>query len=106
MNCQSNQETDSEGSGQVLAERSIREEIKAKFKFIWKKYTDVGYGKDEVKPISGGNSADALGGWSVTLVDSLSTLYVMGMKDEFKNASNYAKRIVLQKVQLLHPFLK
>jgi mannosyl-oligosaccharide alpha-1,2-mannosidase len=41
--------------------------------------------KDVLKPISGGH-ADQFSGWAATLVDSLDTLWIMGMRDEFYEA--------------------
>ena len=45
--------------------------------------------KDELAPISGG-SKNTFGGWSATLVDSLDTLWIMDMKDEFAEAVDAA----------------
>lgn len=41
--------------------------------------------KDALKPISGGY-VDQFSGWAATLVDSLDTLWIMGMRDEFYEA--------------------
>lgn len=41
--------------------------------------------KDALKPISGGYE-DQFSGWAATLVDSLDTLWIMGMRDEFYEA--------------------
>ena len=43
-------------------------------------YREKAFGHDEIKPVSGGYS-DVWGGVGMTLVDSLDTLYVMGMKE-------------------------
>jgi len=43
--------------------------------------------KDEVKPISGGTHTQYCG-WAATLIDSLDTLYIMGLYDEFDQAVN------------------
>ncbi|KUL82573.1 hypothetical protein ZTR_09353 [Talaromyces verruculosus] len=40
---------------------------------------------DEVAPISG-QAHDPFGGWAATLVDTLDTLWIMGLKDEFEEA--------------------
>ena len=41
--------------------------------------------RDELAPVSG-QWKDPFGGWAATLVDSLDTLWIMGLKDEFYNA--------------------
>lgn len=48
--------------------------------------------QDELSPLDGG-SAQAFGGWAATLVDTLDTLWIMGMKDEFDEAVDAAKDI-------------
>lgn len=35
----------------------------------------------------------SFGGWAATLVDTLDTLWIMGMKDEFEEAANAAKAV-------------
>jgi mannosyl-oligosaccharide alpha-1,2-mannosidase len=41
--------------------------------------------KDELAPLSGG-FRNTFGGWAATLVDSLDTLHMMGLLDEFNHA--------------------
>jgi mannosyl-oligosaccharide alpha-1,2-mannosidase len=48
--------------------------------------------KDELAPVSGG-SKNTFGGWGATLVDSLDTLWIMGMKEEFLEAVDAAVTI-------------
>ncbi|KAF1952451.1 alpha-mannosidase IC [Byssothecium circinans] len=59
--------------------------VKEAFLRCWKSYQDRAWGKDELQPISG-KSATSFGGWGATLVDSLDTLWIMGLKKEFKEA--------------------
>lgn len=47
---------------------------------------------DEIMPISG-RINDPFKGWGATLVDSLDTLWIMGMKDEFNEAVEAASKI-------------
>ena len=51
-------------------------------------YRERAFGHDELKPVSGGYS-DVWGGVGMTLVDSLDTLYVMDMKEEFEEACTW-----------------
>ena len=59
--------------------------VKESFKHTWEGYRQHAWMKDEVSPVSGG-STDAFGGWAATLVDSLDTLWIMGLKKEFEQA--------------------
>ena len=58
-------------------------EVAAEMGHVWDGYREKQWGRDEVFPISGGG-ADALGGISVTLIESLDTLWLLGMKEEFR----------------------
>ena len=48
--------------------------------------------KDEVQPISG-DANDWYGGWAATLIDSLDTLWIMGMRKEFEEGVAAVARI-------------
>jgi hypothetical protein len=48
-------------------------------KHAWEGYTSKAWGTDELKPQSGGGQNN-WGGVGMTLVDSLDTLWIMGMK--------------------------
>ena len=64
---------------------SRREAIKASFLHSWRGYHDHAWLADEVAPVSGGRR-DTFGHWSATLVDSLDTLWIMGLTNEFEEA--------------------
>ncbi|TGZ82619.1 seven-hairpin glycosidase [Ascodesmis nigricans] len=57
---------------------AVKEAMKESF---WK-YRAAAWGADEVKPISGKRHT-SLNGWGVTIVDSLTTLGIMGLEEEF-----------------------
>ncbi|KAF1845467.1 glycoside hydrolase family 47 protein [Cucurbitaria berberidis CBS 394.84] len=59
--------------------------IKATFSRCWGAYKELAWKQDELLPISG-SSKTTFGGWGATLVDSLDTLWIMNMKDEFNEA--------------------
>lgn len=69
--------------------RTIRLErrgaIKANLKHTWESYKTFAWMKDELSPVEAG-SHTSFGGWAATLIDSLDTLWIMGMVDEFKEA--------------------
>lgn len=62
-----------------------REAVKATFKRGWAGYREKAWMKDELTPVSGSYRSH-FGGWAATLVDSLDTLWIMELKDEFEEA--------------------
>lgn len=73
-----------------------RGQVEDAFKHAWKGYKDHAWLHDEVMPVSGGQK-DPFVGWAATLVDSLDTLYIMGMKDEFAEAITALEQIDFSK---------
>lgn len=59
--------------------------IKASLQHAWKSYKAYAWMKDELAPVEAG-SHTSFGGWAATLIDSLDTLWIMGMEDEFEEA--------------------
>ena len=51
----------------------------------WDSYKEHAWLHDELKPVTG-DATDTFGGWAATLVDSLDTLWIMGLKEEFFEA--------------------
>jgi len=66
--------------------------VKGSFQHSWDGYKKHAWLKDELSPIDGG-ALQSFGGWAATLVDTLDTLWIMGLKDEFEEAVNAAKDI-------------
>ena len=66
--------------------------VKSSFEHSWAGYKAHAWMQDELSPLNGG-SVKAFGGWAATLVDSLDTLWIMGMKEEFDEAVDAAKDI-------------
>jgi mannosyl-oligosaccharide alpha-1,2-mannosidase len=73
-----------------------RRQVKAVFERCWSSYRTRAWPYDELYPISGGGY-DTFGGWAATLVDSLDTLWIMDMKEEFATAVVDAGRIDFSK---------
>ena len=69
-----------------------RDAVKKAFDHAWKGYKQHAWLKDELAPISG-EYRNAFGGWAATLVDSLDTLQIMGMKKEFEKAVKALNKI-------------
>ncbi len=66
------------------------DQIKASMKSIWSNYHQYAWGRDELKPVSK-RGHDNWGGMGVTLVDSLDTLWLMGLKEEFWQARDWVR---------------
>ncbi|CAB9499697.1 oligosaccharide 1,2-alpha-mannosidase [Seminavis robusta] len=70
--------------------RLRRPYIKRAMEHAWKGYVDHAFGADEVRPQSK-QGTNHWGGISVTLVDSLDTLLLMNMTQEFRHARDYVQ---------------
>ena len=74
----------------------IREErlqaVKKSFERSWAGYKKNAWLKDELTPMSGGHM-DTFCGWAATLVDTLDTLWIMGLHAEFEAAVDAVKEI-------------
>eukprot|EP00533_Pseudo-nitzschia_delicatissima_P010188 CAMPEP_0116091478 /NCGR_PEP_ID=MMETSP0327-20121206/7527_1 /TAXON_ID=44447 /ORGANISM="Pseudo-nitzschia delicatissima, Strain B596" /LENGTH=564 /DNA_ID=CAMNT_0003582833 /DNA_START=217 /DNA_END=1911 /DNA_ORIENTATION=+ len=78
-----------QGESDELA-RSRRYHVKKAMQHAWAGYEKYAFGMDELCPVSmTGNSR--WGGMATTLVDSLDTLWLMDMKDEFFRARDWVK---------------
>ncbi|KAM0284159.1 hypothetical protein ACHAQH_002149 [Verticillium albo-atrum] len=60
--------------------------VKAEAKRSWDGYRKFAWTHDELSPVSE-RFRDPFCGWAATMVDALDTLWIMGMKDEFKEAA-------------------
>ncbi|KAM0716750.1 hypothetical protein Q7P37_008195 [Cladosporium fusiforme] len=82
------QESDDE-----MVERKLRlAAVKEAFSHSWDGYKRNAWMQDEVAPLSG-VSNNGFGGWGATLVDSLDTLWIMGLKKEFELAVKELARV-------------
>ena len=71
---------------------SRKDAVREVFQRCWKSYKDRAWTKDELAPISGGPK-DTFGSWGATLVDSLDTLWIMDLKQDFAEAVDAAVQI-------------
>lgn len=85
-----------EFAAESVEARSIREErqdkVRDEFMHAWNGYKKYAWGHDEVGPVKGG-FRDPFCGWAATMVDSLDTLWIMGLKDEFEEALESVEKI-------------
>ncbi|PFH61968.1 hypothetical protein XA68_15630 [Ophiocordyceps unilateralis] len=73
-------------SAEAKAKRLQRQKrVKTELERSWSGYKKHAWLHDELSPVSGGYR-DPFCGWAATLVDSLDTLWIAGMKDEFDKA--------------------
>ncbi|KAG8185415.1 hypothetical protein JTE90_018635 [Oedothorax gibbosus] len=63
--------------------------IVAAFQHAWKGYKSYAWGHDHVKPIA--KTFQNWFGLGLTIVDSLDTMYIMGLKEEFHEAKKWVK---------------
>ena len=59
--------------------------VKESFLLSWGSYSDRAYMKDELAPVTG-EYVQSFGGWAATYVDTLDTLLVMGLEQDFEAA--------------------
>ncbi|KAI9047271.1 hypothetical protein LZ554_008722 [Drepanopeziza brunnea f. sp. 'monogermtubi'] len=74
---------------ETIREKKIREgrleEIRNAFLHTWEGYKAHAWAQDELRPLAGGFKQPFCG-WAATMVDSLDTLWIMGLKEEFELA--------------------
>lgn len=80
------------GTGKGYPDPEGMKQIKSMMKHAWDRYVEHSWGMDDLKPISktGMNWLGA-NGLAATLVDSLDTLWIMGMHDEYRKARDYVQ---------------
>jgi len=67
-------------------------EVRDAFEHAWRGYKKSAWAQDELRPLAGGFKTPFCG-WAATLVDSLDTLLIMGLDDEFALALEEVKKI-------------
>ena len=63
-----------------------RDAVRSVFQRSWDAYKENAWLDDELAPVTGGGR-ETFGGWAATLVDSLDTLWIMGLESDFREAS-------------------
>ncbi len=62
--------------------------------FAWKNYVRYAWGHNELKPLSKTFHNPNVLGWvplGATIVDSIDTLYIMGLQEEYEQAAEWVK---------------
>ena len=83
---------DKESSADRKARLERLEIIKEAFLHAWNGYKENAWGKDELTPVTA-SYKNPFNGWGATLVDSLDTLWIMGLTKEFEEAIAAVKLI-------------
>ncbi|KAL6312451.1 hypothetical protein AAG906_021667 [Vitis piasezkii] len=65
-----------------------REKVKDAMLHAWSSYEKYAWGQDELQPQSK-NGVNSFGGLGATLIDSLDTLYIMGLDEQFQRAREW-----------------
>ena len=74
-------------------DRKIKQNhVRRAFQHSWEGYMKYAAGDDELKPLTN-SSGNSFNGWGATLVDSLDTMWIMGLKDEFEHAVGDVSKI-------------
>lgn len=88
------------GKAHTTRAKSVRDAMRYTF---WK-YRETAWGCDDVLPVSGGNSSTR-NGWGAFIVDSASTLALMGLWDELEHSIEHILAIDFAEAQdLVDPF--
>ncbi|XP_069462708.1 mannosyl-oligosaccharide 1,2-alpha-mannosidase IA [Ambystoma mexicanum] len=74
--------------------REKRNKVKEMMKYAWDNYKRYAWGLNELKPVMKQGHASNLFGniQGATIVDSLDTLFIMNMKEEFKDAKEWVEK--------------
>ncbi|OCK78404.1 glycoside hydrolase family 47 protein [Lepidopterella palustris CBS 459.81] len=75
----------SESKTRAAQRETRRQAVKDVFIKCWTSYEKYAWGSDELKPYTK-VPIDTSWGWGVTLIDSLDTLYIMGLKTQYEKA--------------------
>ncbi|KAF2836109.1 glycoside hydrolase family 47 protein [Patellaria atrata CBS 101060] len=76
--------TDGRGAADVEKAKKIKDAMKYTF---WK-YKEQAWGYDDIKPVTGGN-ASSRNGWGAFIVDTSTTMALMGLWDELSHEVNH-----------------
>lgn len=73
--------------------KALGEDVKAEMAWAWDSYRQRAWGKDEIKPVSGGYSSFPLktGHLGLSIVEALDTLWVMDLDRQFRDGLDWVK---------------
>jgi mannosyl-oligosaccharide alpha-1,2-mannosidase len=73
--------------------RALGEDVRSEMRWAWAQYRQHAWGKDQIKPLSGGSESFPLKGHhlGLTIIEALDTLWVMGLDQEFREGVDWVK---------------
>ena len=74
--------------------RALAEDIRREMRWAWSQYREHAWGKDQIKPLSGGYESFPLKNHhlGLSLIEALDTLWIMGLDDDFRDGVDWVKR--------------
>jgi mannosyl-oligosaccharide alpha-1,2-mannosidase len=74
--------------------RALGEDVRNEMRWAWRQYRKHAWGRDQIKPISGGFESFPLKNHhlGLSLIEALDTLWIMGLDDEFNDGVEWVKR--------------
>jgi mannosyl-oligosaccharide alpha-1,2-mannosidase len=73
--------------------RALGEDVRSETRWAWRNYRERAWGKDQIKPISGGFETFPLKTHhlGLTIVEALDTLWIMGLDEEFRDGVEWIR---------------
>ncbi|CAG8519774.1 11583_t:CDS:2, partial [Acaulospora colombiana] len=81
-----------ETTQEKIVREKRRNSIKNGFLHAWRGYSNYAWGYDELKPVSN-QGINKFNGWGATIVDSLDTLWIMGLMEEFDKSKEFVSHL-------------
>ena len=74
--------------------RALGEDVRREMRWAWSQYREHAWGRDQIRPISGGSESFPLKNHhlGLTIVEALDTLWVMGLDEEFHDGVEWVKQ--------------
>jgi len=82
-----------QAAGRTTDWGALGEDVRNEMRWSWRNYREHAWGKDQIKPISGGFESFPLKDHhlGLTIVEALDTLWIMGLDDEFREGVEWVK---------------
>lgn len=71
--------------------RPVAQEVREAVQHAWTGYRKYAWGRDELQPLSR-SGKDTFSGLGITVIDSLTTLWLMGLGSEFEEAAGFVEK--------------
>lgn len=74
--------------------RGLAEDVRREMRWAWSQYREHAWGKDQIRPLSGGFESFPLKNHhlGLSLIEALDTLWIMGLDDEFRDGVEWVKQ--------------